>query len=263
MTTTVAIGGMGGSGTRCIAQILLDWRFFMGSELNESLDNIHFTRLFKNPDWFKSASAEEKKKRIDLFFKLCARKKLTQVEREYFESASSENSLHPYEPERIKAALKHKWFTQEPKLRGWKEPNTHLYVEHLLNEYSDLKYIHVVRHGFDVALSQNKQQLQNWRFLFHIDSNQSQRDQQFEFWYKSTQRILSLQEIYPNLYVINMDALNSQPKEELKKLSEFIGKAFPIEKVLPRVVEQKRKYSDPHVFSSHQIEQLTSLGFTP
>ncbi len=51
----VAIGGMGGSGTRLIARILVECGIYMGSDLNEALDNLVFTRLFKDPVWFRNA----------------------------------------------------------------------------------------------------------------------------------------------------------------------------------------------------------------
>jgi len=43
----VAIGGVGGSGTRLIAQCLKELGYFIGSDLNESNDNLLFTALFK------------------------------------------------------------------------------------------------------------------------------------------------------------------------------------------------------------------------
>ena len=43
----VVVGGIGGSGTRVFAQLLRDLGFDMGSDLNESLDDLGFTALFK------------------------------------------------------------------------------------------------------------------------------------------------------------------------------------------------------------------------
>ena len=41
----VVVGGIGGSGTRVFAQHLKGWGFDMGSDLNESLDDLRFTAL--------------------------------------------------------------------------------------------------------------------------------------------------------------------------------------------------------------------------
>ena len=48
----VAIGGVGGSGTRLIAQLLREAGFYLGGDLNPALDNRWFTLLFKRPDWY-------------------------------------------------------------------------------------------------------------------------------------------------------------------------------------------------------------------
>lgn len=48
----VVVGGVGGSGTRVIAQILMKMGFFMGSDLNDANDNLWFALLFKRPQWF-------------------------------------------------------------------------------------------------------------------------------------------------------------------------------------------------------------------
>jgi hypothetical protein len=42
-----AVGGIGGSGTRLIAGLLREVGFDIGPDLNESLDNLTFTLLFK------------------------------------------------------------------------------------------------------------------------------------------------------------------------------------------------------------------------
>ena len=45
----IVIGGIGGSGTRVVTQLLQSLGFDMGSDLNESLDDLGFTALFKRP----------------------------------------------------------------------------------------------------------------------------------------------------------------------------------------------------------------------
>lgn len=45
----VAIGGVGGSGTRVFAEILRGFGFYIGDCLNGALDNLWFTLLCKRP----------------------------------------------------------------------------------------------------------------------------------------------------------------------------------------------------------------------
>ena len=44
----VAIGGVGGSGTRLIANCLEELNYYIGSDLNKAKDNLWFTLLFKH-----------------------------------------------------------------------------------------------------------------------------------------------------------------------------------------------------------------------
>ena len=48
----IIIGGIGGSGTRVIAEILTLLDVYLGRALNKSLDNLWFTALFKRRDLF-------------------------------------------------------------------------------------------------------------------------------------------------------------------------------------------------------------------
>ena len=48
----VAVGGLGGSGTRLIANLLKLHGFYLGTDLNESLDNLWFTLIFKRKSSF-------------------------------------------------------------------------------------------------------------------------------------------------------------------------------------------------------------------
>ena len=46
----IAIGGVGGSGTRVIASILKEVGIYIGGDLNHANDNLWFTLLFKHRD---------------------------------------------------------------------------------------------------------------------------------------------------------------------------------------------------------------------
>jgi hypothetical protein len=48
----VAIRGVGGSGTRLVADIVLELGFYLGADLNYERDNLWFTLLLKRPEWY-------------------------------------------------------------------------------------------------------------------------------------------------------------------------------------------------------------------
>ena len=60
MSATVSpplvIGGLGGSGTRVVADIVLAQGWYLGQDLNRAKDNLLFTLLFKRPYWRKQLS---------------------------------------------------------------------------------------------------------------------------------------------------------------------------------------------------------------
>jgi hypothetical protein len=49
----IVVGGVGGSGTRVIAQILSEIGVYFGADLNRPADNLWFTLLFRRPRWFR------------------------------------------------------------------------------------------------------------------------------------------------------------------------------------------------------------------
>lgn len=57
-THPVVIGGVGGSGTRLIAQCLRELGYFIGHDLNEPCDNLWFTLLFTRVEILKSSNKE-------------------------------------------------------------------------------------------------------------------------------------------------------------------------------------------------------------
>ena len=57
----VVIGGIGGSGTRVIAEIVALFGFYLGRDLNDASDNLTFTLLFKRPQWFRKNYLDHRK----------------------------------------------------------------------------------------------------------------------------------------------------------------------------------------------------------
>jgi len=68
----VVVGGLGGSGTRVVAEILIEFGFYLGSDLNAANDNLWFTLLFKRPRWFVGSSNGEIFKALRIFEKAMA-----------------------------------------------------------------------------------------------------------------------------------------------------------------------------------------------
>lgn len=233
LVSPVAVGGIGGSGTRVVAMILRELGFLMGPDLNDSLDNLWFTLLFKRMEMLdERVSAEE--------FRDCWR---------LFVAAMSGNTdeimgfdHRSYLQELIRSPrLQHNsdWLNQR-KISleialdtavpvagpwGWKEPNTHLLLDRLLLECSNLKYIHVLRNGLDMIGSTNQNQLDLWgRLLLSPEEWDLPKEaRSLRFWRRSLERVSAIIERdITQAIVISFDRLCTSPPEEIQRLCNFL-----------------------------------------
>ena len=131
MKKIVAIGALGGSGTRVVAQIS-DLGVDIGDNLNYPNDNLIFTALFRAPQWYKNTSQNDIRKRFILFDKWMNRKRLTTAEKYLLLKSSLTNKAT-----QRNYKYYYKLFFRNPKKNrmlnhwGWKEPNTQLYLDEI------------------------------------------------------------------------------------------------------------------------------------
>jgi hypothetical protein len=179
----IVVGGIGGSGTRVVAEMLALFGVNIGFDLNDASDNLWYTLLFKRPRWFYKNRTDNKEINIgiSLFHKLMTtRERLSLGESRFLLQAVAEMALTGHNHRGDGKGL---WpFASIRKMIspigvgereyfgwGWKEPNSHLLISNLADYFSDFKYIHLIRHGLDMAFSHNQQQLFNWGRLFGVE----------------------------------------------------------------------------------------------
>jgi len=184
----VVVGGVGGSGTRLVALILEELGFSMGQDQNESSDNLAFTLLFKRLAILDCGEGE-----FDALVTLMAKGAgcsgggsggsggLSAAEFSLLRSVAAEDRLgHPQSwlqerARRIVATAaassgnRGGGFSGSwgggwggPRKWGWKEPNSHVVLDRLAARFPAMKYVHVVRSGLDMAMSENQNQLALW-----------------------------------------------------------------------------------------------------
>lgn len=276
----VAIGALGGSGTRAVAEVLIQAGIDMGDELNRANDNLLFTRLFRNPAWYRQSSPEQKQQRLQLFQKCMQHERLSPGELLELYSAAASNPTFSSDPGFYVRSLKRLLdfgpasAGQTQARWGWKEPNTQIYVGKLLAGFRDLKYIHVLRHGLDMAFSDNQHQLANWGWKYQIaldgtETNDELAIKQLAYWVASTKDVLEQSEKHRERFLlINHTSFCQNPRLEVDRMLRFAGLELPgstLETLyaIPKDTGSNDRYQDKNlaIFAAEQLRFVRDMGF--
>lgn len=275
MKKIVAIGALGGSGTRVVAQIISNLGVDIGDNLNYENDNLIFTALFRMPKWYQNTSQNDIRKRFVLFDKWMNRKRLTTAEKYLLLKSSLTNNA----TQRNYIYYYNLFFRKPNRNRmldywGWKEPNTQLYLDEINDFFPQVKYIHVLRNGLDMAFSKNRNQLKNWGFKYDIffdkfDNQQQICIKQLDYWIRSTKEVLSKRHKFGDrFFLLNFTNFCIRPEKEINKLIEFLNinidtiqtrKLIELVK-LPKSFD-RYKQEDISFFRDDQLQFVKEMGF--
>jgi len=280
-SSPIVVGGVGGSGTGLIAEMVQKLGIYIGPVLNPQKDNLFFTLLFKRPLWFHSFPDQDQIKRaIQLFQRAMLsglKHDLSQSDRDYIElivrgldNATKSIGVHRKTAIRLTKSRK-------PDLKnwigwGWKEPNSHIFLPYLAPAFSDIKYIHVIRHGLDMAISKNQQQAINWsRYIceenFGKEANTPSRS--LDYWIAANRRAIEFGTMFlkENFLLIHYEQFCINPDHEIRRLADFLGIEFSVRKlrslkrhISPNTIGRHRGI-DINIFSKTQIAAVRDLGF--
>lgn len=221
----VCIGGLGGSGTRVYARILQEVGVHLGNDLNPPLDNLLFTRFFKNPQWYSNKTEAEFAQRLS-WFKACMNGlELSADAKKQIQDIFEENQCYKLEGQYDFEKLKH---IQDYASWGWKEPNSHIFIEELATTLPDLKFILVIRDGLDMCFSPNIQQLTYWGKLLFGISFENKPIQifraQLNYWINANIRALKLGNTHfgSRFLVSKFEDIYTSPKKEISRILEFL-----------------------------------------
>lgn len=244
---SVAIGGVGGSGTRVVAAAAGALGIRIGEDLNDPLDNLTYTLLFKDRAVTGLATAELQC-RWSLYLKaMHGDARLTAADHRLLESLSAQDRPTDGEVEHPQA-----WLTERAdRIRagragrplppggrwGWKEPNTHVLIPQWMALMPDLRYVHVVRNGLDMAFSGNLNQLHFWGEQFLGRPVKSCPGDALAYWCSVHRRALDWQRQFGDRFLwLDFDALCCEPRPVLERLAIFLGyEAEAAEHLLPLV----------------------------
>ena len=132
----LVIGGIGGSGTRLICELLADKGIRFGETSKKSKDNLAFTFLLKRPNWYKTARETQIFARFRILEKCIRNQRLTFQEwiiviklllrfnKKDAHIIGNKDAIAFLETYTAKIRQ------DESTGRGWKEPNAHFYLAH-------------------------------------------------------------------------------------------------------------------------------------
>lgn len=224
----IAIGAIGGSGTRVIARIMSEMNVFIGSAINKQLDNLFYTYFFKYRQLLKLGE-DEMWMLLDLFVRanIGPATALSVKEKEIFNGILV-NQLHSYPDSKLATTL-HSHISSAfesdkptPERWGWKEPNTHFIIPALMRYIPQTRYIHVVRNGLDMAYSKNQNQPRLWGADILGRPYDSSPSFSLSYWCAVHRRILHWKEIYPdNILIVQFESLCASPIAEIARILDF------------------------------------------
>jgi len=269
----VAVGGIGGSGTRLVAECLMQLGFFLGTDLNRANDNLWFTLIFKRAEILDCRDTE-----FQTCVELFAARMQGSADLRAADRAWLDRLAQVDRPQHDSRWLKERVATfcspsQAPDVGirwGWKEPNTHLIVDRLLQSIPALKYIHVVRNGLDMAYGHNQNQLRLWgpRILglttVEIDPRHA-----LTYWCRAHERLIGIADRFPGrCLLLNFDELCADPHQGLLRVLRFIDAPPGLERLdelvalvkPPSSIGRFRRFGTAQ-FEVEDVRRVAALGF--
>lgn len=245
LTAPVLVGGVGGSGTRIVTEILVRMGYFMGSNLNDSNDNMDIAEYFK---YFRTILTNDISRETD-----ASEKKLTTLLNSVQDTARKEIFSN--------AENSQKW--------GWKVPANYILLYLFLKKFPNLKYIHTIRHGLDMAYSKNQNQLRNWGSYFQINHEENKPEiSSLKYWINANKYAVETGKklLGDRFLLINFDKLCTDTSTEGKKIARFLNAENCIEGILMDSVQRpdtmgRYKQNGLSTFSKKDLESVAHLGF--
>jgi hypothetical protein len=286
----VVIGGLGGSGTRVVVEIMRRRRVFTGSNLNRAGDNKWFSLLCKLPRWDLDPDGPDGpavRRSLQLLEKAMTgllvptrdeRRAISEVVRRCSAWAEqgdlrddrTDEWLHD-----VADSLGHArvGVPKDAPLWGWKEPNSHLFVPHLRAYFGDrLRYVHVIRNGIYMAHSRNQTQLLRWGSQFGVEGDApASPERSLDYWIASNKLAIEHGRAMPvgTFLLVNYDDLCASPREGVRRFVEFLGVETP-EVDLEELVAVPKPARPLEVsleqlqmeFGDERLAEVRALGFS-
>lgn len=181
----IFIGGLGGSGTRVVSELLQRCGVNMGFDLNESFDDLTFTLLFKREKAYYSTSSVFEKYQ-DIYLRLRSGINITHNQLRLLHHLSSgERPPHSqaWLRQRLHRSMQH--ISDGPlnhSVWGFKEPNAQVLAHRFLANFQNVVYVHVVRNPLYMRDSRNRNQVNFWYNVSKISATTENAQTRYWVW---------------------------------------------------------------------------------
>jgi len=236
----VVIGGVGGSGTRLVADIVGDLGIHLGLARASTRDNVAFAALFfRAPELFDVSDpvrVAEIERRLNQFdtvmfdgFRSRPAMLMSRVANINYVYRHCKFGERPFAMQRAffaKMLGPKAWAVCDPSdYLGWgfKEPVCHLLLPSLAAHYPGLRFILVLRNGIDVASRSNQAQARIWGPVFGLSPTTPGGC--LKFWLRANQFSISNGErlLGRRAHVLCYDRLCESPHDTITALATFLG----------------------------------------
>lgn len=266
----VAVGAVGGSGTRVVARILREFGIATGTDLNKAGDNLWFALLFKRPQALVAPAAE-----IDALASLFYAR-MRGVAAPAGAARLIETLVAAPRPQHAADWLRRRAETLLAPVPapgaagwGWKAPITHVFVERLLARDPHLRYVHVMRSGLDMAFSANRNQLALWGPVFLGRIPEDGPADALAFWCAVHRRVQAIAARFPDrVLILDFDQLCREPQAQARALATFCRRNLPDAHLAavagglePPVSTGRFRRHELTGFNSEDVAYVASLGY--
>lgn len=268
----IAVGGVGGSGTRIIAQLLLDFGVFMGNDLNASNDNLWYAVLFGRRNVFLENQTDINYL-IDLFFtQMRSPSPLSASDMALLNDLLSQER-HQHSPQDLAqwlASFVAQTQSGQTAARwGWKMPYSFVVIEKMLLAHPQLKYVHINRNALDMAFSANQNQLGTWGPIFlnrNVDINPTES---LSYWCAVHRFTAKIKACFPDrFYDLSFDELVVSPDPTTRALLHFLeipASDAEVAQFCDRIIAPasvgRHTTQDMGVFRQDDLQYLQTLGY--
>jgi Sulfotransferase family len=286
----VVVGGVGGSGTRVVAEMMRELGMHTGTDLNKAGDNKWFTLLCKLPRWDLDESSQDAssvKRSLEILERaMTGQMAPERDDRKAIAAAVSRSDAwsrnDPLPDDRPLSWLRDRAASLRRSRRetpsdlsrwGWKEPNSHLFLAHLRTHFGDrLKYVHTIRHGMYMAHSANQSQVRRWGPYFGVFDRSASPDPSasLDYWIEANDLAIARgKALGPKAFLlINYDDLCASPREGAARFVEFLG-LDPPPQIFERLVSLPNapKPTNPtppaliEQFGGERLARVRAFGF--